>query len=90
MKEGIDDAAAEIGRNVNIDPRAPGVAHIDGPPVSQPNVFWRNVDHCGAPVSTTSGSANRSVVLITVDGHRKAGGPIAGEPYRSCAVVEKM
>ena len=54
-----------------------GVAHINGPPVSQLNAFWRNVDHCGAPAATTSGSVttstagcadNRSVVLITVDG----------------------
>ncbi|MGA8547941.1 MAG: PHB depolymerase family esterase [Mycobacterium sp.] len=57
--------------------RGAGVAHIDGPPVSQLNAFWRNVNHCGAPASTTSGSVttstagcpdNRSVVLITVDG----------------------
>jgi polyhydroxybutyrate depolymerase len=54
-----------------------GVAHINGPPVSQLNTFWRNIDHCGAPAATTSGSVttstvgcadNRSVVLITVDG----------------------
>ncbi|MGB6207174.1 alpha/beta hydrolase family esterase [Mycobacterium sp.] len=57
--------------------RGAGVAHIDGPPVSQLNAFWRNVNHCGGPASTTSGSVttstagcpdNRSVVLITVDG----------------------
>ena len=54
-----------------------GVAHINGPPVSELNAFWRNVDHCGAPAASTSGSVttstvgcadNRSVVLITVDG----------------------
>jgi polyhydroxybutyrate depolymerase len=57
--------------------RGAGVAHIDGPPVSQLNAFWRNVNHCAAPASTTNGSVttstagcpdNRSVVLITVDG----------------------
>lgn len=54
-----------------------GVAHINGPPVSQLNAFWRNVNHCGTPATTTSGAVttsaagcpdNRSVVLITVDG----------------------
>ena len=54
-----------------------GFAHINGPPVSEVNAFWRNVDHCGAPAATTSGSVttstagcadNRSVVLVTVDG----------------------
>jgi polyhydroxybutyrate depolymerase len=54
-----------------------GVAHINGLPMSQLNAFWRNIDHCGAPDATTSGSVttstagcadNRSVVLITVDG----------------------
>jgi polyhydroxybutyrate depolymerase len=57
--------------------RGNGVAHIKGPPVSELNAFWRNVDHCGAPAASTSGSVttstarcahNRSVVLITVDG----------------------
>ncbi len=57
--------------------RGAGVAHIDGPPVSQLNTFWRNVNHCSTPASTTSGPVttstagcpdNRSVVLITVDG----------------------
>jgi polyhydroxybutyrate depolymerase len=54
-----------------------GVAHINGPPVSQLNAFWRNVNHCKASTTSTSGSVttstagcpdNRSVVLITVDG----------------------
>jgi polyhydroxybutyrate depolymerase len=54
-----------------------GVAHINGPPAPDVDAFWRNVNHCGAPADTTSGSAttstagcpdNRSVVLITVDG----------------------
>lgn len=57
--------------------RGAGVAHIKGPPVLQLNAFWRNVNHCGAPAVTTSGSVTtstagcpegRSVVLITVDG----------------------
>jgi polyhydroxybutyrate depolymerase len=54
-----------------------GVAHINGPSAPEVNAFWRNVDHCGAAATTTSGSIttstagcadNRSVVLITVDG----------------------
>jgi polyhydroxybutyrate depolymerase len=54
-----------------------GVAHIDGPSVTNLNAFWRNVDQCGAPAATTDGPVttstagcadNRSVVLITVDG----------------------
>ncbi|MBV8860824.1 MAG: polyhydroxybutyrate depolymerase [Mycobacterium sp.] len=54
-----------------------GVAHINGPSAPDVNAFWRNVDHCGAPAATVSGSIttstagcaeNRGVVLITVDG----------------------
>jgi polyhydroxybutyrate depolymerase len=54
-----------------------GFVHLDGPPIPKLNAFWRNVDHCGAPATTTSGSVatstagcpdSRSVVLITVDG----------------------
>jgi polyhydroxybutyrate depolymerase len=54
-----------------------GVARINGPPVPELNAFWRNVDHCGTPVVTTSGPVttstagcadNRSVELVTVDG----------------------
>jgi polyhydroxybutyrate depolymerase len=54
-----------------------GVAHINGPSVTDLNAFWRNVDQCGAPAATTDGPVttstagcadNRSVVLITVDG----------------------
>lgn len=57
--------------------RGAGVAHIDGPPVRQLNAFWRNVDHCAPPTTSTEGKLtkstaacpdNRSVVLITVDG----------------------
>jgi polyhydroxybutyrate depolymerase len=57
--------------------RGAGVAHIDGPSASDVNAIWRNVDHCGAPATTTSGSVttstagcadHRGVVLITVDG----------------------
>jgi polyhydroxybutyrate depolymerase len=54
-----------------------GFAHINGPPVQELNAFWRKVDQCQAPATTTSGSVttstagcadNRSVVLMTVDG----------------------
>jgi polyhydroxybutyrate depolymerase len=54
-----------------------GVARIDGPPVPDLNAFWRDVDHCAGPVTTTDGEVttstadcpdNRSVVLKTVDG----------------------
>jgi polyhydroxybutyrate depolymerase len=54
-----------------------GFARINGPPVSDVNAFWRNVDRCAAPTVTTSGALTtssadcpdgRSVVLITVDG----------------------
>jgi polyhydroxybutyrate depolymerase len=54
-----------------------GFVNLDGPPIQGTNAFWRNVDRCGAPATTTSGSVttstascpdNRSVVLITVDG----------------------
>jgi polyhydroxybutyrate depolymerase len=54
-----------------------GVAHVNGPPVPEINVFWRNVDQCPAPVVTTDGPrttstadcpGNRSVVLISLDG----------------------
>jgi polyhydroxybutyrate depolymerase len=61
-----------------------GVAHINGPPVTQLNAFWRNVNRCGNAASTTNGSLitstagcpdNRSVVLVTVDegGHQWPG-----------------
>ena len=54
-----------------------GFVHLNGPPISELNAFWRNVDHCAAPAVTTSGSVttstagcadNHSVVLSTVDG----------------------
>jgi polyhydroxybutyrate depolymerase len=54
-----------------------GVAGIDGPPVPDLNAFWRNVDRCSAPTTTTSGPvttsaaecpAGRAVALITIDG----------------------
>jgi polyhydroxybutyrate depolymerase len=57
--------------------RGAGFANIDGLPVAQLNAFWRNVNRCDAPATTTSGPitmstagcpGNRSVVLITVDG----------------------
>lgn len=54
-----------------------GVAHIDGPPVTDVNAFWRGVDGCDAPVSTVAGAVTtsvagcpggRSVELVTVAG----------------------
>lgn len=57
--------------------RGAGFAHIDGLPVPEVNAFWRNVDHCAAPASSTAGrvtestaacAEGRSVVLITVEG----------------------
>ena len=54
-----------------------GVARIDGPPVPDLNAFWRGVDQCAPPVTTTDGPVttstadcpeSRSVVLKTVDG----------------------
>jgi polyhydroxybutyrate depolymerase len=61
-----------------------GVALINGPSAADLDALWRNVDHCGAPAITTNGTvttstagcaANRSVVLITVEGggHRWPG-----------------
>jgi polyhydroxybutyrate depolymerase len=53
-----------------------GFAHINGPPIPELNAFWRKVDQCQPPLTTTSGpvststaacAGNRSVVLITVD-----------------------
>ncbi|HEX4558088.1 MAG TPA: PHB depolymerase family esterase [Mycobacterium sp.] len=57
--------------------RGVGAAHIDGPAVPDLNAFWRNVDGCAAPATTTDGAITtatagcpdgRNVVLITVDG----------------------
>ncbi len=57
--------------------RGAGVAHIDGPPVPDVNAFWRGVDHCAPPASSTDGPVTtstadcadgRAVVLVTVDG----------------------
>ncbi|MCV7122686.1 polyhydroxybutyrate depolymerase [Mycobacterium lacus] len=58
-----------------------GLGAIDGPSVPAVNAFWRNVDRCGAPVTTTEGlvttstagcADSRSVVLVTVNdgGHQ--------------------
>lgn len=57
--------------------RGEGFAHIDGPPVSQVNTFWRNADRCAAPTVTVDGAVTtsaaecadgRGVELMTVDG----------------------
>lgn len=54
-----------------------GVAHIDGPPVPDLNAFWRNVDQCADPTTTTAGAVTtstaacadgRAVELMTVAG----------------------
>ncbi|RDH77017.1 polyhydroxybutyrate depolymerase [Mycolicibacterium moriokaense] len=54
-----------------------GVARIDGPAVADLNAFWRRVDRCAAPTSTTGGAITtstadcadgRGVVLTTVAG----------------------
>src|ERR1700760_1745259 len=37
-----------------------GFAHIDGPPVPDTNAFWRNVDRCAAPSSSTTGAVTTS------------------------------
>jgi polyhydroxybutyrate depolymerase len=54
-----------------------GFANIDGPPVPDVNAFWRNVDQCQPPATTSDGRlttsvadcpGGRSVALITVAG----------------------
>jgi polyhydroxybutyrate depolymerase len=54
-----------------------GFANIDGPPVPDVNAFWRNVDQCQPPATTSDGGlttavadcpGGRSVELITVAG----------------------
>jgi polyhydroxybutyrate depolymerase len=54
-----------------------GMAHIGGPSVPDLNAFWRGVDQCGEPKTTTAGPVStsasdcaydRAVVLMTVDG----------------------
>ncbi len=56
-----------------------GVARIDGPSVPELNTFWRNVDRCGEPDITVTGSVTtsnaqcpdgRNVVLMTVERRR--------------------
>lgn len=53
-----------------------GFSVINGPPVPSVNAFWRNVDRCADPATTTNGpvttsaaecAGNRGVTLITVD-----------------------
>ncbi|WP_055405714.1 PHB depolymerase family esterase [Mycobacterium sp. UM_11] len=53
-----------------------GFSVINGPSVPSVNTFWRNVDQCGSPATTTDGpittltagcSGNRGVTLITID-----------------------
>ena len=40
-----------------------GVARIDGPPVPDLNAFWRGVDQCAPPATTTDGP----VTTLTAD-----------------------
>lgn len=53
-----------------------GFSVINGPSVPDVNAFWRNVDHCAAPATTTNGPVttsaagcadNRAVTLITIE-----------------------
>ncbi len=53
-----------------------GFSVINGPSVPDVNAFWRNVDQCAAPATTTNGpvitstagcAGNRGVTLITID-----------------------
>ncbi|OBH23891.1 polyhydroxybutyrate depolymerase [Mycobacterium sp. E342] len=53
-----------------------GFSVINGPPVPSVNAFWRNVDQCADPASTTDGpvttstaecAGHRGVTLITID-----------------------
>ncbi|OBG34253.1 polyhydroxybutyrate depolymerase [Mycobacterium alsense] len=54
----------------------PGYSVINGPSAPDVNAFWRNVDRCGAPSTTTDGpvttstagcAGGRGVVLVTID-----------------------
>lgn len=54
-----------------------GFSVINGPSVPAVNAFWRNVDRCASPATTTNGpvttstaacAGDRAVTLITVDG----------------------
>lgn len=53
-----------------------GFSVINGPSVPDVNAFWRNVDHCSAPVTMMNGpvttsaagcAGNRAVTLITIE-----------------------
>ena len=55
----------------------PRIRYDGGPGVPDLNAFWRNVDRCAPPETTTDGAITtstadcpdgRNVVLITVDG----------------------
>lgn len=54
----------------------PGFSVINGPPAPSVNAFWRKVDQCANPATTTDGpvttltagcAGNRAVTLITID-----------------------
>ncbi|ORB74866.1 extracellular catalytic domain type 1 short-chain-length polyhydroxyalkanoate depolymerase [Mycobacterium scrofulaceum] len=54
-----------------------GFSVINGPSVPDVNAFWRNIDHCAAPATTTNGpvttstagcAGNRAVTLVTIEG----------------------
>jgi polyhydroxybutyrate depolymerase len=65
-----------------------GFSVINGPSVPDVNAFWRNLDQCGAPATTTNGPVttstagcvdNRSVVLVTIDGGGHRWPPFASQ-----------
>ena len=78
-----------------------GVEHIDGPAVPDLNAFWRNIDGCAPPATTTDGAVTtstagcpdgRNVVLVTVDGGGHVAVAVLRRPLAICEarVTAKM